>query len=1051
MRYIQRTHSIILAGVLTILAFTLFTSMSKSEQTSDVVRVACVGNSITYGFLLPDPSTDSYPSRLSEKLGSGYTVGNFGRNRATLLKSGHFPYVEREEFQSALQFNPDIIVVHLGVNDTDPNDFPYYGDRFVEDYISLIDTFKNINPNVRVIIANISPLLSKHPRFRSGTRAWRDSIRSLIPTVAEITNSELIDFGELLRDRPELIHDAIHPDKTGAEMMADYVASAITGNFGALKLPGIYGDRMILQRYRPLTISGMSNAHDTISVSIGKNHRTTVASNTGKWNVTLPPMKEATGLTMTIISPTDTINFNDVAVGEVWVASGQSNMEYKLDETPTYKNDSVMFQNSLIRFYDMKPLKQSFPGKWSEDIKNKVDNLEFFEEAQWEYSSPQLARDWSAIAWYFADMLSDSLKVPIGIISNSYGGAPIESWIDIETLEHTIPEILIDWTTNDYVMPWVQNRAIENIASSDDKHINHRHPYEPSYLFTTGIRPLNAYPIAGTIWYQGESNAHNIEIHEQLFPALVDSWRNFWHQPKMPFLFVQLSSLDRPSWPAFRNSQRLLSRKIPNTAMVVSSDKGDSLDVHPRDKKTIGQRLALQALNKVYGNTSIVPEGPSIIKAETIGPYEIKLTFEGGPISTSDGKSPSTIEVAEYDGLYVPVDSSYILSDNEIIAYSMKVKNPRFIRYAWQPYTRANIINTYNLPASTFKTTIENNDMTIEEGIESGVSGAFIGTLNNKIITAGGCNFPVNPMAPDSKKKFYEGIYELTVSDDDGSIGIKRIGTLPEALAYGASISASDAIYIIGGNNSKESKNTVYKLSLSDNGTPVVDSICPLPVKMDNFAAAICNDCIYLAGGNLNGIASNELYRYNLKKNDDKWIKLASFPGNSRVQPVLAASTDGKGNECLYLWGGFCGKTENREATLNTDGYRYDIKKNKWQHLPAPTDEQGNDISVGGGACCRISDGRIVVVGGVNKDIFLEALRNQAPDYLSHPSEWYRFNDKVLVYNPLKEEWTVALQSDEFARAGASLTAICGNSIILYGGEIKPRIRTSETINVIIE
>lgn len=677
-------------------------TIAKTKKTEPKpIKVGAIGNSITYGFGVEDRENNSYPAQLQRLLGNGYEVRNFGNSGSTLLSKGHKPYINQTEFKDAIEFAPDIIMVHLGINDTDPRDYPIYGDEFVVDYVALIDSFRSVNPNVRVILANLSPLLSKHFRFRSGTRAWRDSLRNLIPVVADLTGSELIDFGELLRDRPNIIPDAIHPDKAGATMMADLVASAITGNFGGLSLPEVYNDGMVLQRNKPLKISGIANAGDKVTVTIGNNTETTVASKDGKWSVTMPPMKEATGLTMTVTAGKDKLTYNDVAVGEVWVASGQSNMEFRLKHAKTYAEDKGNLNDPLLRFYDMKPVAYTDAHGWTQEQKELTDNLQHYRPTSWTTSNDSTAPEFSAVAWYFGKMLRDSLDVPVGIINNSIGGSTAESWVDIESLEHNIPEILINWRKNDYLQPWAQKRAGEN-TGTDEEGLKHRHPYEPAYLFAAGIRPLGAYPVAGAIWYQGESNAHNTLVHEMIFPTLVESWREYWDDPELPFIFAQLSSINRPSWPVFRDSQRIMANEIPGVEMAVTSDQGDPHDVHPNNKKPVGERLGRQALYNVYGMKNIVPEGPGPVKAISEG-NKVKVLFNNSNgLKTSDGSAPSTFEVAEFDGIFYPAVAE-INDNNEIVLTVSEQITPKIVRYGWQPYTTANLVNGEDLPASTFK------------------------------------------------------------------------------------------------------------------------------------------------------------------------------------------------------------------------------------------------------------------------------------------------------------------------------------------------------------
>ena len=677
-------------------------TIAKTKKTEPKpIKVGAIGNSITYGFGVEDRENNSYPAQLQRLLGNGYEVRNFGNSGSTLLSKGHKPYINQNEFKDAIEFAPDISMVHLGINDTDPRDYPIYGDEFVGDYVALIDSFRSVNPNVRVILANLSPLLSKHFRFRSGTRAWRDSLRNLIPVVADLTGSELIDFGELLRDHPNIIPDAIHPDKAGATMMADLVASAITGNFGGLSLPEVYNDGMVLQRNKPLKISGIANAGDKVTVTIGNNTETTVASKDGKWSVTMPPMKEATGLTLTVTAGKDKLTYNDVAVGEVWVASGQSNMEFRLKHAKTYAEDKGNLNDPLLRFYDMKPVAYTDAHEWTQEQKELTNNLQHYHPTSWTTSNDSTAPEFSAVAWYFGKMLRDSLNVPVGIINNSIGGSTAESWVDIESLEHKIPEILINWRKNDYLQPWAQKRAGEN-TGTDEEGLKHRHPYEPAYLFAAGIRPLGAYPVAGAIWYQGESNAHNTLVHEMIFPTLVESWREYWDDPELPFIFAQLSSINRPSWPVFRDSQRIMANEIPGVEMAVTSDQGDPHDVHPNNKKPVGERLGRQALYNVYGMKNIVPEGPGPVKAISEG-NKVKVLFNNSNgLKTSDGSAPSTFEVAEYEGIFYPAVAE-INDNNEIVLTVSEQITPKIVRYGWQPYTTANLVNGEDLPASTFK------------------------------------------------------------------------------------------------------------------------------------------------------------------------------------------------------------------------------------------------------------------------------------------------------------------------------------------------------------
>lgn len=968
------------------------------------VKVACIGNSITYGYKLPDPATDSYPSQLQRLLGDDYQIGNFGYSGATLLRHGHRPYNKLDEFRKALEFTPDIAVIHLGVNDTDPRDWANYGSEFVGDYLAIIDSLRAVNPKVRVIVALLTPLRADHYRFPTGTRCWRLKIQDAIRNVAAISGAELIDFDTPLRDRQNLIFDAIHPNVEGAGILAETVRGAITGQYGGLWLPAVIQSGMVLQRNTPLTFSGRADAGARIALTLDNRTYHAVTDNRGDWSITTGPVVTGPEYTLTVTDGSRTLSFDHILAGEVWLASGQSNMEYNLGEQPD--------RDPLLRVYDMKPVARTNNVQWSDSIVSLMNRLQHYRPTSWSEATPEF----SAVAYHFGRMLRDSLQVPVGIICNAVGGSPAESWIDISTLEREMPGILLNPRGNDYLQKWVQQRMGENLGDRKDG----RHPYEPGYLFGAAIRPLKVPALGGVIWYQGESNAHNMEIHEQLLPMLVADWRRELRKADLPFLFVQLSSLNRPSWPEFRDSQRRLAQAIPGTGMAVSSDCGDSLDVHPRNKRPVGRRLGRLALHRVYGH-NIEDQGPTPDSVIT-SPGAMTVTFSHARgLRTSDGAAPRTFEIAEYDGLYYPAEA--VIEGNKIILKNMNVKNPRFVRYGWQPFTRANVVNSDGLPASTFKSEADNAaSLNVEPGYDRGVSAFFCGMCDGRLIMAGGANFPCDdPLAADARKVTYSGIYAA----DPADLQWRRTGSLPEPMAYGTSATTPRGLVW-----------TCGRRAMLFDGDTLTD-LPALPAAIDNAASAAIGPVVYVAGGNCNGEPSHRLYALNINNQAKGWTRLADMPGNARVQPVMAAS-GGK----LCLWGGFCGK---KPATLNTDGLCYDPAKNKWSRLPAPD----GDISLGGGMAATLPDGNIAVAGGVNKNIFLEALRNQAPDYLQHPAEWYRFNTRVMVYQPSTGRWHTIADTPEAARAGCGVVAAPGNLYII-GGELKPRIRTNTTLGVSI-
>lgn len=694
----NKTLSTLLLVLFCLTTLQLPAAAKRKKGAAQPVRVACVGNSITYGTGIADREHFSYPVQLQQMLGNGYVVGNFGKPGATLLYKGHRPYVEQPEFKEALRFKGDIAVIHLGINDTDPRNWPNYRDEFVKDYLSIMDSLRAANPKVRFILARTTPIADRHPRFQSGTKQWHDEIQTAIETVARVSGAELIDFHEPLYPYPNLLPDAIHPNPEGAGILAKTVYGGITGNYGGLSMSSLYADYMVLQRDVPLDIHGTANTGEKITVEIGGQKATATADNQGKWSVVLSPMQAAEDLTLTITAGKQRKVFSHVAVGEVWLCSGQSNMAFMLCQAESGKEDIAAADDPQLRLFDMKGRWETYDVAWPASCLDSLNHLQYFHETTWQPSTPASASRFSAVGYYYGRMLRQKLGVPVGLICNAVGGAPTEAWVDRNSLETSFPNILSNWLQNDFIQDWVRGRAAKNLTNDQTK--LGRHPYEPCYLYESGILPLQRYPIKGVIWYQGESNAHNKDAHAKLFSLLVNGWRQNWNNPDMPFYFVQLSSLNRPSWPWFRDSQLHLMKEISNTGMAVSSDHGDSLDVHPQCKQPIGERLARWALAKTYGQ-DITPSGPVFSSVTRQADALIVSFLYADSLQTSDGKAPSCFEIAEEDGLFHPATAT--IEGSKVRLTSPTIKHPRYVRYAWQPFTRANLVNADHLPASTFR------------------------------------------------------------------------------------------------------------------------------------------------------------------------------------------------------------------------------------------------------------------------------------------------------------------------------------------------------------
>lgn len=464
-----------------------------------------------------------------------------------------------------------------------------------------------------------------------------------------------------------------------------------------LQMSHLYTDGMVLQRDVRLVIKGEAAAGEKVTVRLEGPFRTVTrrarASAEGVWEVKMPSLKAATGLTLTISGRDKSYVYDDVAAGDIWVCSGQSNMFFRvfegtdIGETPADPD---------LRLFNMRPRGYVNNERWTDEQIASVQALDFYHPTSWQACDGQNMADFSAVGYHFGKMLRDSLDVPIGLICNAIGGSPTEAWVGRSFLEEGYPEILEEWFGNELLNQWCREMGMINIGYPETGAT--RHPFEPCYLFESAIAPMGGFPVKGVIWYQGESNDYDIPMHERLFGLLVDSWRDNWDNPELPFHFVQLSSLYRDTWPAFRDSQRRLADAIPHCEMAVSSDLGDSLDVHPRQKRPVGERLARLALHHDYG-MNLVPCGPVLKEAVWNGEQTV-LSFEHADgLTTADAQALRCFEVASEDEVYVPAEA--VISDGKVILTS-EIRSPWYVRYAWQPYTRANLVNGDGLPASTF-------------------------------------------------------------------------------------------------------------------------------------------------------------------------------------------------------------------------------------------------------------------------------------------------------------------------------------------------------------
>ena len=666
--------------------------------------MACIGNSVTYGYRLKNPSTESYPAQLQIMLGDKYEVNNYGHSGATLLRKGHNPYYKTKEFSEAIQLIPDIAIIHLGLNDTDPRNWNNYSNDFRGDYSWLIDTLRKANPNVKVYICLMTPIFNDHPRFRSGTRDWYWQIQNLIPDIAKVNHTGLIDLHTPFYFHPNLFPDALHPNKEGAVILAKTVYDAITGDYSGLQMPNVFANDMVLQRNKPIPVFGTANANQEIIVSFskqtlptGRQVKKTKSDSGGKWEVIFDGLPAGGPYTLTVQSKDKTIEFKNILMGDVWLCAGQSNMIFRLDQSYEGKKAIENSANKNIRLFPLKAIRETDNVAWDSSTLRKVNELKYFTR-NWQQCNPGSVSTFSAVGYFFGKKIQQEENVPIGLIEVAVGGAPIVSFMDRHTMEfdHYLVNELYDWRKSDFIMPWVRERATKNLENSNDP--RQRHPYEPCYNYEAGISHFINTPVKGFIWYQGESDAHNMDLYAYNFKALISSWRSLWHEG-LPFYFVQLSGLDRPSWPYFRDMQRKISHEIFNVGMAVSSDWGDSLNVHPTHKQPVGERLALLALKNTY-HKNMIAQGPEVTKVVQNGKEIIIDFMNGKKLQTRNNEKLIGFEVINEKGEIISPTAE--IKNNEVVLHLNNNEKIIKVLYAYQPFTRANLENEAGLPASTF-------------------------------------------------------------------------------------------------------------------------------------------------------------------------------------------------------------------------------------------------------------------------------------------------------------------------------------------------------------
>ena len=328
---------------------------------------------------------------------------------------------------------------------------------------------------------------------------------------------------------------------------------------------------------------------------------------------------------------------------------------------------------------------------------------------------------------------------------------------------------------------------------------------------------------------------------------------------------------------------------------------------------------------------------------------------------------------------------------------------------------------------------------TEEQGFDKGVSACYCGVINGYLYIAGGCNFPDKPVAEGGKKRFYKAIYAAKLNADSDRLEWKTVGQMPQPAAYGVSVTYENSLIFVGGNNETGGLTTAIRLHPTATGMQQ-ETLPSLPHALDNMDGAVVGHILYVVGGNCEGVATQKVWSLDLKNTAKQgWKEEPSIPGIARVQPIAAALA----GDLLGVWGGFAPKTDSKAAQLAMNGASYNAGCGTWTALPVPTDALGEEVFTGGATAIATPQKGVVVVGGVNKDVFLAAINKLPEGYLLHEPEWYRFNSRVLCYRD--GAWTQLLQHPSVARAGCVL-AYWDGWVYVVGGELKPGIRTPEIV-----
>ncbi|HEY4009440.1 MAG TPA: sialate O-acetylesterase [Acidobacteriaceae bacterium] len=474
------------------------------------------------------------------------------------------------------------------------------------------------------------------------------------------------------------------------------------------RLPRMLSDHAVLQRDRPIHIWGWDAPGAAITVDFRHQHAATRADQLGAWSMYLNPEAAGGPDTLSIHGSTQ-ITLSDILVGDVWFASGQSNMEMPLRGFPG--SAVVTDADKEIASADEPQMRLLLFDKKSNDF--PLDD----QQASWTTCTPATAADFSAVAFFFGRDIHAREHVPIGLIDSTWGGTPIASWISLDALgaDASLMPVFAARARFAALQPQLAaEQAYEQRALAEAKAAGQPAPefmwhpnqssWEPSFLFNGMIAPAVPYTIRGFLWYQGETDSNpsnqNPQLYHRLFSTLIGDWRTRWNEGALPFLYVQISNFNSPAeeWGTIRDAQRQ-TLSIVNTGMAGSLDVGTRDNVHPPDKQTIGARLALAARDVAYGE-HVEDSGPLPISVTSVD-NGLRVWFSHAEGLHASGNIVRGFELAGADSQFHSADAT-IEPDSTIVVRSAAVPHPTRVRYAWASFTDANLANGAGLPASTF-------------------------------------------------------------------------------------------------------------------------------------------------------------------------------------------------------------------------------------------------------------------------------------------------------------------------------------------------------------